>query len=55
MYLDNNGGPVATPGSDRNGGYQQMPQGYGVVSRYRRPVFSRYRPQQSTHGMFSVN
>lgn len=64
----NNGGLVATPGSDRNGGYQQMPQGYGAHPGYQPPVQYQqhesytleqqrhtYPPQQSTHGMFSVN
>ncbi len=64
----NNGGLVATPGSDRNGGYQQMPQGYGAYPGYQPPVQYQqresytleqqqhtYPPQQSTRGMFLVN
>jgi len=50
---------VATPGSDRNGGYQQMPQGSGAHLGYRPEVpyqqretytseqWYKYGPQQS--------
>jgi hypothetical protein len=60
-----NGGPVATPGSDRNGGYQQMPPGYGAHPGYQPPVPHQqresytseqqrhtYPPQQSIHGQY---
>jgi hypothetical protein len=59
---------VTTPVSDRNGGYQHNPQGYGTHPGYQPPVPYQqssnytleqqqrtYPPQQSTHGMFSVN
>ncbi len=63
----NNGGLVATPGSDRNGVYQQMPPGYGAQPGYQPPVPYPQRqsyleqqghthpPQQSIHGMLSAN
>jgi hypothetical protein len=58
---------MATPGSDRNGGYQQMPPVYGAQPVYQPQVRypqresyleqqgHTYRPPQSIHGMFSVN
>ncbi|CAK9222041.1 unnamed protein product [Sphagnum troendelagicum] len=60
-----NGGPVPTPGSDRNGGYQQPPQGYGAHPGYQQPTpyqqresytleqqVHTYPSQQSTHGQY---
>ncbi|KAH8968318.1 hypothetical protein BDL97_03G121000 [Sphagnum fallax] len=61
-----NGGPVPTPGPDRNGGYQQPPQGYGAHPGYQpqtqhqqresytsQQQVHAYPPQQSTHGQYS--
>jgi hypothetical protein len=62
----NNGGPVATPPTDRNGGYQQMPPVYGAYPGYQPTVQYQQResytleqqgrtnpPQQSTHGQYT--